>query len=454
MRVALDPGVALAEVVSPSHPVRVDEEGGRWTIQPAGEGLRADCDFLLEWRLAAGTEPQAVVFTEAREDGRYALLMLLPPPHEESAIDTLGLATETLFVVDVSGSMAGPSIEQAREALLAALSRLRPGDRFNFVAFNNQCWSYRAGFVPATESALADARRWVSALAANGGTEIYSALLEALALVGIGDPERVRRIVFLTDGAVGNEDQVFAAIASGLGPARLHAIGIGSAPNRYLMKKMARFGRGACEFISQGSGIGERIGSFLARIDRPVMGDLWLGWEGGEPLEVYPARLPDLHDGEALLVSVKLPVDSEGGRAVLSGRLPAGRVQTALEIADNAVRGSGVATRWARVKVGSLMDGLHGGADPVAVRAEVIDVALAFRLVTKYTSLVAVERHVSAQGPPRSAPVPNHLPRGSQLLGGGLPRGGSFAPLRLLVGLLLLPVGFLLILAGRHWERS
>src|SRR5439155_8310094 len=134
------------------------------------------------------------------------------------------------------------------------------------------------------------------------------------------------RIVFLTDGAVENEEELFASITPQLGGVRLHALGIGAAPNRWLMRELAARGRGLCDFISDTATAGDRIAAFLERLDRPVVTGLELAWIGAKPEEVYPEALPDLHAGEPLVVSARLHRGDRPTRAVLTGLVRGGRL--------------------------------------------------------------------------------------------------------------------------------
>ena len=436
--VRLNAGVPLRMVESESHSIETWWEGDVLVVKPGGETVQADRDFHLRWRpfLAAG--PLPALFTEDREDGRYVLLTLLPPLDGHGA--GRGLPTETLFVLDVSGSMDGPSIEQARTALLAALDRLRPADTFNILTFNESVREFRPAFLPADGRDLDEARRWVRGLKADGGTRIDLALRHGLGVMGAAGEERVRRIIFLTDGAVDNEDGILREVRARLGNARLHTLGIGSAPNRYLMRKMAAAGRGVCEFISGAAAAENRVDAFLARIDRPVMTDLALEWEGIDPHEVYPSPLPDLHSGEPLFVSARIGSGLSAGRLTLKGRTSDGPLSFHLAAEDGPRAGTGVATRWARVRIESLMDTLHENADPESVRRAVIDVSIPFGIVTRYTSLVAVEDFPTATGDAVPVQVANGLPLGSTLPG-GLPQGGTGEPLLLLAGIMLAGFG-------------
>ncbi len=449
--VAIRAGMPLDAVHSPSHAIRVEEDDGTWRVAPDAETVAADRDFVLRWRLERGAEPEGTVFIEEREEERYALLMLVPPTTESEA--GWGLPTTTLFIVDVSSSMDGPSIRQARRALRAALDALRPGDSFNLLRFNDQNEAFSDRFEAANGPAMDEARIWVDRLRASGGTSIAPAVIRGLGMMADADPWPAQRVILITDGAVGNEEEVFRRVSADLGQARFHVIGIGSAPNRFLMRRLAAFGRGSCDFITSLDEVAGRMTAFLGRIDRPVMTDLALDWEGEPPLEVYPQRLPDLYAGEPLYVSLRLRPNGGAARAVVQGRLADRTIRTRLAVAPDAPRGSGVATRWARARVRSALDRLYRGADAALVRSEVIEVARVFNLITRYTSLVAVEEFRTATGDWTTRPIPAGLPLGSSRAGVTLPQGGTNGPLMLVAGLLLLTVAAVLYLLAYRAAR-
>ena len=423
MTVRLDAGLPMASVECLSHPVTTRWEGQELLVESPADGLEANRDFLLAWKPEAGAIPAVASFIEDREDGRYAMVMVVPP--SEQFGEQIGLNTDTVFILDVSGSMDGPSIAAARGALASFLERLVPGDRFRILLFNDSYQWMTPSFLPADPLTIREAVRSVRHLAAGGGTDILGALTAGLASFRHGSEQAAaghQRIVFLTDGAVSNEDEVFDKVTSDLGAIRLHVLGIGSAPNRHLMRKMARFGRGLCVFIPEAADAEDRIDRFLARIGRPVMTNLSLDWGSAPDLgqESFPSPLPDLYLGEPLCVSVRLP-DRSGDRLSVSlqGSLDGGAVT--LPAAKSSQVAAGVGVRWARARIDALMDQRFEGMAEEDVRSRVIDVALAFDLVTRYTSLVAVDktprRDVSeALG---QTNVPGLLPAGtsSQLAG-------------------------------------
>jgi Ca-activated chloride channel family protein len=199
------------------------------------------------------------------------------------------------------------------------------------------------------------------------------------------------------------------------------------------MRKMARFGRGLCRFVSAEAQARNQVNAFFEQVDRPVMTDLALEWDALEPGATHPPTLPDLHAGRPLVLFGRIDDSGPAGAVRLTGHTRAGWVEIIVQPTTISRGATGIATRWAGGRVEALMDTLHEGADPEGVRADVVELALAFDLVTQYTSLVAVDDTPTALGPPRPT-----------RMAAALPQGGTNGPLRLLSGLVLAGVGTLL----------
>ncbi len=412
LAVELIPGFALGKLESLYHEIAVTERDGavyRVTLED-GE-IPADRDFELVWQPEIGAAPAAGLFSETLEDEPYFLIMVMPPTAEPAEGQAKPLPREVIFVIDTSGSMAGPSIEQAKAALMLALDRLGPADRFNIVRFDNTTSALFSGARAADRKTRALAKRFVRGLEAEGGTEMAPAIRLALK----GSPPRgyLRQVVFLTDGAVGNERELFGVIHERLGNGRLFTIGIGSAPNSFFMTKAARVGRGTYTYIGDVGEVGERMRALFEKLERPVLIDLEVAWPEGLEAEMWPAILPDLYAGEPVVFTAKVP--EARGRVTISGRIAGRRWQAAFVLAGGKV-GPGIANLWARDKIEGLMNSLHEGGDAGEVRRKVVELGLRHHLVTKYTSLVAVDATPSrpAGEPVESREVPLHLPKGWQ----------------------------------------
>ncbi len=445
LRIELDPGVPLAGVASPSHAIHTRPvSAGRYEIELQQVSVPADRDFQLVWTPVAGAAPSAALLTEPKGDEVFALLMVMPPA--APAVERDRLPREVVFVLDHSGSMGGASIEQARAALKLALARLRPADSFNVIRFNHTTDSLFARAQPADRQNLGAAQRYVDAIRADGGTEMLGAL--QLALDGGERTDRLRQVIFLTDGAVGNEARLFQTIRERLGDSRLFTIGIGSAPNSHFMREAARLGRGTFTYIGNTSEVRDKMTGLFRKLESPALADVRLELPGAGDAEILPGPIPDLYVGEPIVVAVRtrmLPAE-----AVVRGRFGSTPWETRVPLRQ-AAPGAGLSGHWARAKIAALLDQRRAGAPDADVRHAVIDVALRHHLVSAYTSLVAIDVTPARPG---DAALTTHalkttLPHGWEYEAVfGLGQGATPGPLHLLVGLaaLLLAAGLSLAL--------
>lgn len=384
----INAGFALGAIESPYHPIHVERpSAGVAEVSLADGEVPANRDFALEWRAADPNAPHAALFHEERDGAHYVLAMITPPA--ELSANAPRRPREAIFVIDNSGSMAGQSIAQARQALLLALERLEPNDTFNVIRFDDTMELVFTEPVLATEQNVAHAVRFVAALTADGGTQMLPALRASLVdHGGVGDG-RVRQVVFLTDGAIGNEAQLFQAIDAGLGRSRLFTVGIGSAPNSYFMTRAARIGRGTFTHIGDVNEVAEEMAALFQALERPVMTDLEALFPRGANAEYWPNPLPDLYFGEPVAVAAK--VDSLDGVLRIDGALAGGGWSAELPLSE-ATDGAGVSTLWARARIAAIEESRFTGAAPSAVDAAVLSTALEYSLVSRLTSLVAVDR--------------------------------------------------------------
>ncbi len=437
LRVTLDGGVPLDNVVSAYHRIKSEIDGdGRHVIELAAGDVSANRDFELSWVPQSGHEPQAALFVEGNHDKpskrQHALLMLMPPAVTQADAH---LPREVIFVIDTSGSMTGTSIAQAKEALALAVARLAEQDSFNVIEFNSYAKALYSDAQPSTAKNRARALDFVHKLQAQGGTEMASAL--NLALNGRENPGRVRQVIFLTDGAVGNEDGLFTLIAQKLGDTRLFTVGIGAAPNSHFMTKAAQIGRGTFTYIGKIEEVKEKMNGLFAKLESPVLKGVEIDWPEGAHAEVWPKRIPDLYLGEPIVVSVAL--DQVRGDVRISGLRGSTPWHTTLSI-ESAHAGKGMGVLWAREKIQSLVDTLREGAKEEDVRDAVVAIALEHHLASKYTSLVAVDKTPvrAADSTLTSGAVPTQLPEGWQYeaVFGELPQGATDARWNLLIGTL------------------
>ncbi len=461
IRVELDAGMPVARVVSSYHAINQRKVDERSQVIELRSGVTpANRDFALHWEPVKGTAPRTAWFTEKRGDATYGLLMVMPPAAEKRV---KRIPREVIFVIDTSGSMSGTSIEQARLALQLAIERIDRKDRFNVIEFNSNARKLFPDALPADSDNREVARRWVGNLQAQGGTEMARAL--DLALDGQTHPDRVRQVVFLTDAAVGNEEPLLAMLSERLGDSRLFTVGIGSAPNGYFMTKAAQVGRGTFTYIGNVEEVQEKMGELFGKLESPVLKNLRIDWPRDAVVETWPARIPDLYVGEPIVVTAALSPGAAGERARGDARVSGlrGDEQWESKVSVQRDTGSeGVAALWARDKIDALMDAKLDGADGEQTRELVTAVALEHRLVTKYTSLVAVDRtpaRPKSEGM-RSSTIPTNLPAGwnydavfGSAIAGELPQGATDSRFNLLLGGVLLLAGLMLLAAQRSAGR-
>jgi Ca-activated chloride channel family protein len=386
-------GVPLTNISSQTHELSISNPKGQIVPGAAHITLKdgdvpADRDFVLSWTPEPAAVPKASLFSETRDGQLYYLAVVNPPA--ASVLKQVRRDRETIFVIDNSGSMSGQSMDQAKAGLLMALDRLHPGDEFNVIRFDDTMDVLFKDAVPANEQNLARARRFVSNLQANGGTEMLPALKAALADANANPRDEVRQVVFITDGAIGNEDELFSAIHNGLGRSRLFTVGIGSAPNAFFMTRAARQGRGTFTYMDDVSKVQQQSARLFAALENPVMTDI-VAQLPGSASEVFPSPLPDLYSGEPVTLVIKASDIKSGDKLTLSGKLSGEGWTTTLNLAD-AVPAKGVTQLWARAKISGIEESRYTGVLPEQVDAGVLKTALDFHVVSRLTSLIAVDK--------------------------------------------------------------
>ncbi|MBV1930090.1 MAG: marine proteobacterial sortase target protein [Porticoccaceae bacterium] len=412
INISIQPGFEIADVESRYHQIDKSQIDPRhWQASLPADQHHANADFVLDWSGRELDIPQVQLFAERYKGSEYCLLMISPPIDTE---DVQRMPRDITYVIDTSGSMGGESIRQARQALMWAVERLAAQDRFNIIEFNSGAWALFDDVKTADESSKAKALGFIKGLQARGGTEMQRALDLALC-ESCQSPERLRQVVFLTDGAVGNEEQLFATINDKLGNTRLFTVGIGSAPDSYFMRRAAEIGRGTFTYIGKLEEVNEKMQALFASIEAPVLTNLRLELpddDHGTSYEVTPSPIPDLYAGSPLVLAIKskhLPK-----QITLSGSLNGRIWQTDLDVPDyqflekslveKSLSGteikngsntqSGIHVQWARKRIASLLTQRSLSRDMKVkdqLKGDVLKLALQHHLVSPFTSLVAVD---------------------------------------------------------------
>ncbi len=390
LNISLRPGFSVDKIDSASHEIETTalDDGDGYDITLAQGIAHGTRDFTLEWTATPTADPYEAVYTEKLEDGYYSHLLMMIPEDVDGGLQAIRPKRQVTYIIDVSGSMDGPSIRQEKKALLRALDDLGDDDLFNVIAFNDGYWTVFPKAVRADAERVETAKEAVRSLSAGGGTEMMPPLIEAL--TEPESSEHLRQIVFITDGAVGYESQVASTIEKLAGNARFFAIGIGSAPNAHLMRHIAMAGRGTYTLIDDVNRVERELSVVLRKMTTPALTDLELVLSDGLEAEVFPEKLPDLFTGEPISVAIKsaeplADLRIEGKR----GDLP---WETTLAIEEpRSVEGIGKI--FARRKIQSLtFDGL--GLTDENQRDEIVEVAIRHQLVSDHTSLVAVDEAI------------------------------------------------------------
>jgi Ca-activated chloride channel family protein len=449
-------GCPVDDIASSTHPIvvrPVADRPGVLRVALRDEMAMPDCDFAATIRLNHSAAPTVSALRSSEDDDEYALISMFPPTEEQAPRPHRRLR-DVVFLIDTSGSMNGTSIQQATAGLLECMSMLQPEDRFTIFRFSGDYSGFRPTMAPATPALVEEARSYILSLGADGGTEMQPALAHVLRL-----PRRdsaMTLVVFMTDGDVGNESELLTLLQSDLGRARLFAFGIGSAPNEFLMRRMAEMGRGQARFIRTEEDVGAVISDFFATLDAPVCTDVELVWideqtRAAVDMPSFPSRCPDLFFARPLQVVARLPLGF-AGRIELHGLIHGKPVRYVHTLPTSAAHPtSALATLFGRAQVDDLMASWYaaGAAERERLRGEIVEVALAYQLVTQFTSRVAVEEVVARQpdGTLVSTRVPAPVPRGWSM--------GSTAtmdPLLSVIGAMML--GMALVLPAVRLHRG
>jgi Ca-activated chloride channel homolog len=394
VRATVGLGVALASIGSPSHDVSVTGSGaGARAVTLRSARVAADRDYVLRYAPAVSVAAPSVLTSEG-PDGRYLTLQIHP---DARAPDAMVTPREVVFAVDASSSMRGRSMEQAKAVLRESVRRLRAGDAFRVLAFSDAVTPLSAEALSADDASRARALAFIDGLQAAGATGLRAGLDAALSGAAAGG--RMKVVVVVSDGYVGDERAVLAGVRGALGASRVFTLGVGSAVNRYLLETLAEEGRGEASVVTPGEDAATAAARFAAMIDRPCLTDVSVDFGGLDVREALPRVMPDLYADRPVLLHARY---TRGGRGTIRVRGLVGgrRWERAVEVdLPPSTGGAGVRSTWerdalpslwARSRVRELTRAMLLGEVP-AMRDEVTALGMRFGLVTEYTSFVAVD---------------------------------------------------------------
>jgi Ca-activated chloride channel homolog len=459
IQINLEAPATIHALESDTHPLSIRDVSSTQADITLKQGRVLDNkDFVLRYQLA-GLETSAGLLSHWQpEEGGYFSLLIEPP--EAVAVDQV-LAREMVFLLDCSGSMNGLPLDASKRFMSQALQSLRPDDSFRIIRFSDAASEFSHRAMPASPENVAYGLQYVRNLHGSGGTEMKSGIRQALTAPVEG--ERIRNVVFLTDGYIGNEQSVLALIEQLRGDARLFAFGVGTGVNRYLLDELGRVGHGFTRYFDPTKSAEHMHGvvaKLVERLQTPVLTDLEIDWGDLSVTDLVPAKLPDLYLGDTIRVTGRYR-QAASGTVTIAGRSRQhqAQVQTPVELSQVAQRPA-VRRVWARSKLAALM---HEFIAPGARRSEqqtneqlqksVTDLGLRYALASRWTSFVAVSRQVYNANPGSNLEGDVALPKVagvSQLAYSPAPMTGYGAPEP---GLVISLLAALFALAGFNRRR-
>ncbi|MCB1684736.1 MAG: VWA domain-containing protein, partial [Pseudomonadales bacterium] len=449
LHIDLEAPVPLNAVYSDTHRLDIEHRSStQQSIRLADDGVQDNRDFVLRYFLGSDTTTSGLLSHWQAGEGGYFSLLIEPP---ESVDDSAAIPREMVFLLDCSGSMSGAPMAASKRFITAALGALRPTDSFRIIRFSDSATEFSREPLPATPFNIQRGLRYTEHLYGSGGTMMTTGIEQALDAPLA--PDRVRNVVFLTDGYIGNELSVLSLVNRLLGDVRLFAFGVGAGVNRYLLDELGRSGRGFTRYFdptrddeSQSAVVSELV----ARLQTPVLTDIQIDWGGLPVTGIVPETLPDLYAGDSLRVTGRYNTPADGTVTIRgNSRNHAARIEAPVAL-DETQDHPAIRRIWARNTVAELMHAFitptelrPDAMDNAQLQAAVTDLGLTYGIATNWTAFVAVSRNVYNPDPAASADADVALPKVAgvsalaytppALSGGGAPEPGAL--LALLVGL-------------------
>jgi Ca-activated chloride channel homolog len=448
--VILSTGIPLQELVCTSHKVDVFWETksvAKVSLSKSGE-FNGNRDFILNYRLT-GKEIQCGLMLYEGEGENFFLLMVQPPERIKQADIP---PRESIFILDVSGSMHGFPLDTAKVLIKDLINHLRQTDKFNLILFSGSSSVMAPSSVPATKENILKALQLIDAQRGGGGTELSPALKKALSLPR--DEESSRIVIIITDGYIAAEKDVFELIQNNLNKTNFFSFGIGSAVNRYLIEGMAKAGLGEPFVVTKAEEAHGAAERFREYVQSPLLTNIQVKYEGFETYHVEPPGLPDLFAQRPLILFGKWRGRPEGEIEV-SGKSGKGHYVRTFQVSETKPLKVNSALRylWARLRIARLSDFNFGKENP-ETKEEITSLGLTYSLLTPHTSFIAVLETIrNPEGKSKDVDQPLPLPLNvSDLAVGGEYGVGPEPEMVLLIGIALL-VLLLIALQKRYFTK-
>ncbi len=388
----IDPaGFVLSDLRSSLHTVRTEHTGVssvRVELQP---GERLDRDFVLRFGLAgAGATTTALAVPDHPGAGEGTVAVTVVPPRPGGA-----RLRDVAVVIDRSGSMGGWKMVAARRAAARIIDGLGAGDRVAVFAFDDRTDRpdrLGRGLVPASDRHRFAAVEFLAGLEARGGTEMHGPLAEGAALLAADRADRDRVLVLVTDGQVGQEDVVLAALAPHLGAVRVFALGVDQAVNAGFLQRLAAMSGGRCELVESEDRLDEAMTAIHRQIAVPVVAGLTMELDGAELIAgtPAPARAPDCTEGSPCVLAARYRAAGAGKIVVRVTGTAADGNRWSETVEAVVVANPAVTATWARAHIRDLED-RHAVVPADTLASAIVAVSLAHGVLSRFTAFVAVD---------------------------------------------------------------
>ena len=412
----LNPGVAIQSYRSLNHEV---DTGILWNgtvrVELENDDEIPNRDFVFRYTTAADRIQSGLIAHNGDMGGHF---MLILQPDADISVDEI-TPKEMFFVVDCSGSMSGQPMEVAKETVRQFVAGMNPDDTFQIMRFSETASSMSRTPLSNTEANVQQGIAYINAMSGTGGTMMIEGVRAAIGYPE--DPERMRFVIFLTDGFIGNEAEILGELRSTLGEnTRLFSIGVGSSPNRYLIEGLAEEGRGHAYYVGLNEDPDEAVSNIYDKINDPYLVGIDIDWGDLQVRDIYPSLIPDLYAGEPLVIVGRY--DGSGSEEVrLTGTVAGQRWSQEIDVTLPASQEANdvIATLWARKKIHDLTRDMYDSYGYLThdqdIIDEITDTALDYQIMSEYTAFVAVSEEVRTDpdsGEPVTVQVPVNMPEG------------------------------------------
>ncbi len=446
INLTLDSPIAIKDLISTQHEIQTDWHDAKSAdIGLASSEINAgNRDFILKFRLRDNQILSGLM--SYRQGGENFFLAMLQPPERVKSEHIL--PREYVFVLDVSGSMHGFPLDTAKSLMQQLLADLKPHESFNILFFSGGSEILSPTPLQATQANIQQALATLNNYAGGGGTELVSALGTAYAMPR--DSEKTRSIVVVTDGYINAERDAYDLIAKNLNTTNLFAFGIGSSVNRYLIESMAQAGAGEPFVVTRQDEVAEVGARFRRYVEAPVLSNIQLQGNGVELYDMEPADIPVMLAERPIVVFGKYRAENDAAGLVLTGTAASKpyRVELPFSQAQHENRAELLPVLWARHRLMRLSD--WAGNTVELNRAAIVDLALKYSLLSRYTSFIAIDEVVAnPAGQAKNVQQPLPLPQGVEATA----LGSQAMPepeLEVLMLLMLIGYGLNRCLRGQH----